>query len=639
MNKKNIDTYIYGSVYPRWVVLLADSLIIVASFLFAFIAINGIENKINFHEAFTGVLFVLTVNVFSLCLFKIPSRLLRYSSLFDLLRLAFAQTFSCFLLLLLSLFIDLFTGICLIPQGVIPIVYVLSAVLLISLRIGVKAGFELRSIGQRDPMRVMVYAAESKGADMVRRLRSDNSIRYRIKGFISDNLKMTGRYLMAIPVYVNDDKLLGIIDSRIIDAIIVDSVKMNYIKNSELVDELLHRGIKLITLSPVEEFKKEGDDDSASFPRNILIEDLLSKEPPEMDMDKLLPYFQGKRIMVTGAAGSIGRELVRQLSKFEPALFILVDQAETPLHDLKLMLKDEYNQIEAHTIIADVTNESRLESIYNSYHPQLVFHFAAYKHIPMLEVDVSEAIQVNVMGTCLAAGLAIKYGVEKFILASTDKAILPDTIMGVSKRIAEKYILALSRFYKQQKSSDTKFLIMRFGNILDSNGSVLLRFKEQIAKKENLVVTHPDVIRRFLTVREVACLVLETCGMVESEVIYTFDAGRPVKILDLAKRMISLSGYIPGKEIKIEYSGLRAGEKLSESKQAILNYQPSGNAKIFIVPDAGSEYELIDVQVRKLVEESYEKGNISTMIRHIKEIVPEFIVNECNCEKFTINNN
>lgn len=632
MNRKNIDTYIYANVCPKWLILLVDTFIIIASLVFAFVVRDGIESKIGYDEIYKGIIIVIPLNVFCLYLFKIPSRLLRYSTFFDFLRIAIAQTFAFVILSILNVFIQL------IPAGVLPIIYVMSTVLLISLRIAVKVGFEFRSIGRRDTIRVMIYAAESKGADLVRRLRGDSTIRYRIIGFMSDNLKMSGRYLMAIPVYLNDDKILNIIEERMVDAIVVDSVKMNFIKNSDLIDELLDRGVKLITLSPAEELEKEKVNGKDFLPRNILIEDLLSKEPVKEDIENLAPLFKGKRILITGAAGSIGRELVKQLSVFHPGMFILVDQAETPLHDLRLMLKDDFGELLAYTIVADITNLSRMESLFAAYRPEYVFHFAAYKHIPMLEMDISEAIQVNVMGTCNLADLAARYDVKHFVMASTDNVISPDTVMGVSKRIAEKYILAFAGNQEIKGADTTRYIVTRFGNILDSNGSVLLRFKEQIARKENLIVTHPDVVRRFLTVREVARLVLEAFALADNKAIYTFDAGRPVKILDLAKRMISLSGYTPGKEIKIEYSGLRAGEKLSEIKFVSQNCVPTIHKKIFAVQEVNCEYAWIDSQVRILFKESYE-GDTAKMMSVIKEIIPEFISNECICDKFTINNN
>ena len=575
---------------------------------------------------------VVVVNMLCLCLFRIPSRLMRYSSLSDLLRITFAQTFVFVLLSVLNVFVSS------VPSGVLSVMYVMSTVLLISLRILVKVGFEFRTMGRRDTMHVMIYAAESKGADMVRRLRGDNRIRYRIVGLITDNVKMSGRYLMAIPVYLNNEKLVNIFDERMIDAVVVDSIKMNLIKNSNLIDQLLQRGIKLITLSPAEEFDKEKEPDENALPRNILIEDLLSKEPLKENPDTLMSFFTGKRILITGAAGSIGCELVRQLSVFRPGMFILVDQAETPLHDLRLMLKDNYGDLQAFTIVADVTNSSRMKSIFDAFRPEYVFHFAAYKHIPMLETDVSEAIQVNVEGTCILADMSLKYAVDLFVLASTDKAVSPDTVMGASKQLAEKYILSLAGKQELKKVGSTKYIVTRFGNILDSSGSVLLRFKEQIARKENLIVTHPDVVRRFLTVREVAHLVLETCTLAGNQEIYTFDAGHPVKIYDLAKRMISLSGYTPGKEIKIEYSGLRAGEKLSETDLAVRNGIPTVHEKIFSVPVTACDYASTDLQLRVLFSESC-KGDTGNLMSVIKKIIPEFKTYECNCDKFILNNN
>lgn len=638
MNKKNIDTYLYGNIYPRWVVLLVDSFIIVLSFVFAFI-VHFKDSLIEINQPFVvGLFTVLGVNLVTFYLFKIPSRVLRYSSFPDFIRIFISQTSAFVLLLIIAVVPDTLTNTQWISVGLLPIIYVLGTLLLISLRIIVKVCFEFRYFNERDTIRVMIYAREDKGVDIVRRLRSDSKSRYRIRGFISDDPKMSGRYLMAIPIYINDDKLLGIIDEKGIDALVVDSQKMKMIKSADIIDQLLARRIKLITLSPVEELKKEKQQNKLSSTRDIMIEELIMREPIKIDLTDASCLLRGKRILITGAAGSIGRGMVRRISAFQPDMLILIDQAETPMHDVRLMMEDEFGEITAHTIVADITNKSRIENVFAKYRPQYVFHFAAYKHIPMLEVDISEAIQVNIMGTCNMVDLAVKYRADEFVMASTDKAVKPASVMGVSKRIAEIYIQSLAKALKSEQAYPTKLVIARFGNILDSSGSVLLHFKEQIARKKTLIVTHPDVVRHFMTTSEVVSLILEAGSLQRSEIVYTFDMGNPVRILDLAKRMINLSGYIPGKDIKIEFAGLRPGEKLSKEQVGKEEYLATKYENILIVPDCGDyDYEYIDSAVRKIIAASYQ-GDVLQIMNDIKNIVPEFVGNECNCDKFTINN-
>lgn len=636
MNKKRIDISLYGNICPRWAILLVDTFIIALSFLFAYnVHIDSGTIK-GYFILLNKLSLVLGINVICLSLLKIPSRVLRYSSLVDIVRIFLAQTIVFILLFIINTISFGITKIYLFSLGVLPMLYVVGLVLLISLRIIVKLCFEYRSFNKRDAVRVMIYAGDGKGADIAKRLRGDIKLRYRIQGFISDNSKMYGRYLMTIPIYINDNGLLATIDEREIDAIVVDSDKMRFIKDSDLTDCLLARGIKLITLSSVEELENKKEKNISST-KEIEIEDLLMRDPIGIDMDSISFLLRGKCIMITGAAGSIGCELVRQVADYHPGLLILIDQAETPLHNIRLMMEDEFGEVRVYTVIADITNKSRMEDVFRRYKPQYVFHVAAYKHVPMLEINISEAIQVNIMGTCNIADLSLKYKVDKFILISTDKVMRPSNIMGASKRVAEIYVQLLAAKLKLDVNNSTAFITARFGNVLDSSGSVLCRFKEQIVKRVPLTVTHPDVIRYFTTKREVVNLILELILIGQKGMVYTFDKGIPVKILDLAKRMINLSGYELGKDIKIEFVGLRHGEKLLEEPLDKKCYKPTKHEMIMIAPVREYDYNNVDSIIGNIIASSY-GDNDSHMINNMKTLVPDLIINECCCTKFITNN-
>jgi len=392
------------------------------------------------------------------------------------------------------------------------------------------------------------------------------------------------------------------------------------LKKNELADLLLANKIKLLTAPPLSEWT--GQTLEHAQIKEIQIEDLLQRDPIDIDIRKVASNLEGKRVLITGAAGSIGSEIMRQVVSFNPYKLILVDQAETPLHDIRLELQDKWRNIDAATIVADISNKTRMETIFKEYKPQYIFHAAAYKHVPMMEDNVSESIQINVLGTKNVADLAVKYGAKKFVMISTDKAVNPTNVMGCSKRICEIYVQSLAKKLLKEDKSATQFITTRFGNVLGSNGSVIPRFRDQIQRGGPVTVTHPEIIRYFMTIPEACRLVLEAGSMGSGGEIYIFDMGKPVKIVDLAKRMISLSGRT---DVKIEFTGLRHGEKLYEE---LLNVKeltkPTYHEKIMIATVREYDYDEVKHRIQDLIDVSYEYDQMK-IVAAMKDLVPEFV--------------
>ena len=505
------------------------------------------------------------------------------------------------------------------PISVILTAYIVNFSLMVCLRILVKMIHELMTFDRRHSIRVFVYGSKGAGINIAKSLRVSRSNHFRLKGFISDDTGFIGKQTMGCRVYANNESLFDILEEERIEAIIVSSEKVHRLETSGMIDRLIAEDIRILTVPPFNDLGKEG-----MQIKDIQIEDLLQRDPIHVDIRKISSHIEGKRIMITGAAGSIGREMVRQIAELNPYKLILVDQAESPLHNVQLELLDNWRDIDAKMLVADVTNQTRMESIFKDYRPQYVFHAAAYKHVPMMEDNVSEAIQVNVLGTRIMADLAVKYGVEKFVMVSTDKAVNPTNVMGCSKRLAEIYVQSLAHQLSKYANDGAlvKFITTRFGNVLGSNGSVIPRFKQQIEKGGPVTVTHPQVIRYFMTIPEACQLVLEAGSMGNGGEIYIFDMGNPVKIVDLARRMIYLSGQ---KNIKIEFTGLRHGEKLYEE---LLNVKestcPTYHEKIMIAKVREYDYEEIKQEIQRLIDLSYTSDTMG-IVASMKKIVPEFV--------------
>ena len=621
MKHKIFHRYLSAKVLPIWTILLIDVLIIVVSSLLAY-ALRYDFRSI-FLESSTidkTIVWTVIVNLVFFRVFRTYSNVLRFSSFIDIMRIFVSLTVSYALLMISSVLLDSYLDIRLAPVSVLFMAYIISFAIMSCSRIVVKMFYELLNFDGSHSANVFIYGAKEAGVNIAKALRVNLRNHYRLRGFIADEPELINKVMMGVKVFPNDESLIDVLNDRDVHTIIISPAKMEELKKSDMADRLLAHNIKLMTAPPLSEWS--GQTLNRTQLKEIQIEDLLQRDPIEIDIHKVASHLEGKCVMITGAAGSIGSEIMRQVASFNPYKLILVDQAETPLHDIRLELQDRWRDIDAETIIADISNATRMEDIFKEYQPQYIFHAAAYKHVPMMEDNVSESIQINVFGTRTLADLAVKYGAEKFVMISTDKAVNPTNVMGCSKRICEIYVQSLAKKLQEKGGHVTQFITTRFGNVLGSNGSVIPRFRDQIQRGGPVTVTHPEIIRYFMTIPEACRLVLEAGSMGNGGEIYIFDMGKPVKIVDLAKRMISLSGRT---DVKIEFTGLRHGEKLYEE---LLNVKeltkPTYHEKIMIATVREYDYDEVKQRIQKLIEVSYTYDQMQ-IVAAMKDIVPEFI--------------
>ena len=621
MKHKIFHRYLSAKVLPIWTILLIDVLIIVVSSLLAY-ALRYDFRSI-FLESSTidkTIVWTVIVNLVFFRVFRTYSNVLRFSSFIDIMRIFVSLTVSYALLMISSVLLASYLDIRLTPVSVLFMAYIISFAIMSCSRIVVKMFYELLNFDGSHSANVFIYGAKEAGVNIAKALRVNLRNHYRLRGFIADEPELINKVMMGVKVFPNDESLIDVLNDRDVHTIIISPAKMEELKKSDMADRLLAHNIKLMTAPPLSEWS--GQTLNRTQLKEIQIEDLLQRDPIEIDIHKVASHLEGKRVMITGAAGSIGSEIMRQVASFNPYKPILVDQAETPLHDIRLELQDRWRDIDAETIIADISNATRMEDIFKEYQPQYIFHAAAYKHVPMMEDNVSESIQINVFGTRTLADLAVKYGAEKFVMISTDKAVNPTNVMGCSKRICEIYVQSLAKKLQEKGGHVTQFITTRFGNVLGSNGSVIPRFRDQIQRGGPVTVTHPEIIRYFMTIPEACRLVLEAGSMGNGGEIYIFDMGKPVKIVDLAKRMISLSGRT---DVKIEFTGLRHGEKLYEE---LLNVKeltkPTYHEKIMIATVREYDYDEVKQRIQKLIEVSYTYDQMQ-IVAAMKDIVPEFI--------------
>ena len=621
MKHKIFHRYLSAKVLPIWTILLIDVLIIVVSSLLAY-ALRYDFRSI-FLESSTidkTIVWTVIVNLVFFRVFRTYSNVLRFSSFIDIMRIFVSLTVSYALLMISSVLLASYLDIRLAPVSVLFMAYIISFAIMSCSRIVVKMFYELLNFDGSHSANVFIYGAKEAGVNIAKALRVNLRNHYRLRGFIADEPELINKVMMGVKVFPNDESLIDVLNDRDVHTIIISPAKMEELKKSDMADRLLAHNIKLMTAPPLSEWS--GQTLNRTQLKEIQIEDILRRDPIEIDIHKVASHLEGKRVMITGAAGSIGSEIMRQVASFNPYKLILVDQAETPLHDIRLELQDRWRDIDAETIIADISNATRMEDIFKEYQPQYIFHAAAYKHVPMMEDNVSESIQINVFGTRTLADLAVKYGAEKFVMISTDKAVNPTNVMGCSKRICEIYVQSLAKKLQEKGGHVTQFITTRFGNVLGSNGSVIPRFRDQIQRGGPVTVTHPEIIRYFMTIPEACRLVLEAGSMGNGGEIYIFDMGKPVKIVDLAKRMISLSGRT---DVKIEFTGLRHGEKLYEE---LLNVKeltkPTYHEKIMIATVREYDYDEVKQRIQKLIEVSYTYDQMQ-IVAAMKDIVPEFI--------------
>ncbi len=622
---------------PRWVVFTVDILVCIASYYIAYYISTNLFYEVpddRILSFFQGVIIIIITQIVFFWLFHTYSGVLRYSGYVDAVKLLFAVFFNVGIIAVFNFAMFHIASMFLFYYASLLIYSILSFLLLFCLRLAVKTIYDYFSENSGQIVPVMIFGTQSAAIGIAKMLRSTLDNKYKLVGFIDDDKHATEKVIMGVKVYNLDEKTIKEVVSRKAKAIIVSPVKMKSIDTNYDLDIFINNNLSVLTSPPMSIWKN--DMPSIKQIKSIQIEDLLERPAIDISSDNIEKQIESKVILITGAAGSIGSEIVRQIVKFNPSLVVLLDQAESPMHTLKLELEEQYPNQNFATFLGDVRNKERMEYMIEIFRPDYIYHAAAYKHVPLMEDNPVESIQTNVKGTKNMADLAVKYKVERFVMVSTDKAVNPTNVMGASKRIAEIYVQSLFRKLQAEGNSTTKFITTRFGNVLGSNGSVIPHFKSQIEKGGPVTVTHPEIIRYFMTIPEACMLVLEAGSMGEGGEIFIFDMGSPVKIVNLAKKMIRLAGFIPEVDIKIEYTGLRPGEKLYEE---LLNHkektQPTYHPKIMIATVQVYDYDIVSEQINELIEYSFHCKNFLT-VSLMKKIVPEFLSKNSQYERLDV---
>lgn len=630
---------------PRWAVLLLDLSLCMIAFLLSYLLGRGLftySQPTQVLPIWGQMLIMLCIQTIMFWVFHTYAGILRYSTFIDTIKVLLS-VFSATIVYVIINYIILAISHVQPFYTTVAIIYAfIASVGLFCLRIATKTVFEYAR-GYSNP-RVMIYGVQSAGVAIAKMLRSAGNTPYKPVGFICDADENSSYDLVGMHVRPLNDDLIRYMKAHDIHNVIVSPIKMQSIKPSRDLNIFLDNDIRILTtpyFTDWESTTENTEDLAARIGRinSIQVEDLLERPTIQINTDNVRQIISGKVALVSGAAGSIGSELVRQITKYQPKAIVLLEQAESPLHDTTLDLNNTYPDIRFIPLIGDVRNRERIEEIFRDFQPDVVFHAAAYKHVPLMESHPNEAIQANVMGTKNMADMAVKYGTERFVMISTDKAVNPTNIMGASKRIAEIYVQSLFNKLHTENPNTTKFITTRFGNVLGSNGSVIPYFKKQIAAGGPVTVTHPDIIRYFMTIPEACTLVMEAATLGNGGEIFVFDMGHPVKIADLAKNMIRLAGFTPGKDIQITFTGLRPGEKLYEE---LLNQKettlPTSNEKIMIARVREYDFDTITAEIDKLIAISHEDKVFST-VRQMKHIVPEFISKNSVYEQLDANAN
>lgn len=619
--QKVISWYFSKKALPYWCVLLLDCVIIVfAGMLGTYLVQGGTPLQGDgFWKHLLAITCALPFFILGMRVFKTYSGVLRYSSFVDLTRVAGAVTVGLICALIAER---------LMPEGLLPDLRIksmlisgaIALILMWAERIIVKSIFTFHKIDNAP--HIYIYGVREGGIGLAKSILNESQSQYTIKGFVSDNGEMVGRYLMGIKVYPATLDVVKQMESDNTRAILISPLRSeSFRERQDLVDAISDAGIRIMMMPTAQKWDGKSQL-SYSQLREVEIEDLLPRDEITVDMEAIGRLLADRVILITGAAGSIGSEMVRQIAQFKPKHLILIDVAETPMHDVRLYMSKNFPDIKCDTIVASITHRTHMDDIFAKNRPDYVFHAAAYKHVPMMEDNPSEAVFNNIFGTRVVADMAVKYGVKKFVMISTDKAVNPTNVMGCSKRICEIYCQALNKAIVDGKVKGvTQFVTTRFGNVLGSNGSVIPLFREQIKKGGPVTVTHPDIIRFFMLIPEACKLVLEAGTMGKGGEIFVFDMGKPVRIADLANRMIKLSG---AKDVKVEFTGLRDGEKLFEE---VLNdaetTKPTINKKIMVASVREYEFEVALANEERLYEISRHYDDMAT-VRVMKEIVPEF---------------
>lgn len=610
---------------PRWVILLIDVIAICFSGVLTYYLFKGIGlNYFHSRDEEMKITIYFVVNLLFFWWFKTYSGIIRHSSFIDAIKILLSQGSTLVVLVSVNLIYSIFTKENLYITTALLINIIFSFFILFLYRVLVKQFFEVYIKGIHDGtlVRAIVYGSDANAISVSNALISEVPTRFKLIGFIDKYNLNESKRILDLPILNQKKKISVIMRSMDAEALIIADKGLSKEEQLAIVDECLEYNLKAYTVPLISDW--ENQKEISKKIKSFQIEDLLERKPIVLDNKSISSQIKGKVILITGAAGSIGSEIVRQVIDFNPDTLLILDQAETPLHDLTLEIQKLDSHIKIVSLIADIRDKVCLERIFQQYKPNLIYHAAAYKHVPLMEENPSQAIFVNVMGTKNLADLSLQYGVEKFVMVSTDKAVNPSNVMGASKRIAEKYVQSLYFSELKNNSETTKFITSRFGNVLGSNGSVVPLFSKQIAEGGPITITHQEIIRYFMTIPEACQLVLEAGAMGRGGEIYIFDMGKPVKIYDLATKMIRLAGYTPGKDIKIKIVGLRPGEKLYEE---LLNDTskslPTHHEKIMIAQEIIDDYNMIKDFVNDIALVSNQYDN-NLIVSKMKIIVPEF---------------
>lgn len=644
---KIVSWYFRKNSLPYWGILALDSLLIIFSGLLAnYLVCGGSVFVSHFWPLLRELVLMLIPFFIGFKIFHTYSGIIRYSSFVDLMRVFLANLVGVTITYIVFV---LFPHGLEVTFSIKSLIYILliGTLLLWLERVVVKTVFDTYSPAQKT-YRVFIYGTRQGGISVAKSIRNDVNKKYVVKGFVSPDPKMRGKYLLGEPVFVDDENLVHTMCMKNVTRLIVSPLQAEHFRQQEeLINSLLDSNIKIKMMPEEEDINEMADLQHSQF-HEVDIEDLLPRDRIEIDMEAIGSQLRDKVILITGAAGSIGSEMVHQVALFKPRKMILVDQAETPMHDVRLKMHDRHPEVEVDFNVASITNETYMEQLFAKHRPDYVFHAAAYKHVPMMEDNPAVAVQNNVYGTRVIADLAVRYGTRKFVMISTDKAVNPTNVMGCSKRICEIYCQSFNKAVAEAQTDTSKrivtladgrqvkieqvdgspaitqFVTTRFGNVLGSNGSVIPLFREQIRKGGPITVTHPDIIRYFMLIPEACKLVLEAGTIGKGGEIFVFDMGKPVKIVDLAKRMISLSH---ARNVQIEFTGLRDGEKLYEE---VLNdaehTKPTVHPKIMVASVRESDYADALKNEERLLQASYQYDDME-IVKQMKEIVPEYISN------------
>ena len=623
------STWVNIGYLPRWGVLLLDLFIALISFIISYLI--G-DNIVGYTQSTSLPLWeqmglVLVTQCMFFVIFHTYSGILRYSTFIDTMKVSLSVGATGILLIITNLVTKYA-----IHQNApfltsILLIYIFVGItLLFSWRVAIKTVFEYISHHTDGVQKVLIYGTKSAGLSIAKMLQANMESQYRPVGFVADSKDNIHHNLLGLKVYPLNKDLIAKMKSQNISQIIISPIKMKELNPLQDLSIFMENNIRILTTPYFKDYSPDEEENINKIGRieSIQVENLLERPAIQINTNNVKIILSNKVVLVTGGAGSIGSEIVRQVATFNPKAIILLEIAESPLHDLTVDLRRKYPNLQFVPIIADIRNITMIEEVFAEYHPTIIFHAAAYKHVPLMEDFPTQAILANVLGTKNMADMAVKYNAERFVMISTDKAVNPTNVMGASKRIAEIYVQSLFLKQVQLDPACTKFITTRFGNVLGSNGSVVPFFKKQIAEGGPVTVTHPDIIRYFMTIPEATCLVLEAATLGNGGEIFCFDMGHPVRIADLAKNMIRLAGLVPGKDIEITYTGLRPGEKLYEE---LLNQKettlPTSNQKILVAKVREYDFDVVTEQIQALINEA-QRGKVFPVVKKMKKIVPEF---------------